>query len=36
MGYNVITSAYNNSSNSRGDYYNIIDRSAVVVRANNR
>ena len=36
MGYNVITSAYNNSSNSRGDYYNVIDRSAVVVRANNR
>ena len=36
MGYNVVTSAYNNSSNSRGDYYNVIDRSAVVVRANNR
>jgi hypothetical protein len=36
MGYNVITTASNNSTNSRGDYYNVIDRSAVVVRANNR
>ena len=36
MGYNVITSASGNSSKSHGDYYNVIDRSAVVVRANNR
>lgn len=36
MGYNVITSALNNKNKSYGDYYNIIDRSAVVVRANNR
>ena len=36
MGYNVITSDSNGSSHARGEYYNIIDRSAVVVRANNR
>ena len=36
MGYNVITSASNSRlSGNRGDYYNIIDRSALVVRARN-
>lgn len=36
MGYNVIVSGGGNSSHSLGSYYNVIDRSAVVVRANNR
>lgn len=31
MGYSVITSASGNSKNSSGDYYNIIDRSALVL-----
>lgn len=36
MGYNVITSSQGNSSKKYGAYYNVIDRSAIVVRANNR
>lgn len=37
MGYNVITSARSGNLNKgQGEYYNVIDRSAVVVRANNR
>ena len=32
MGYNVITDSSNGLKGSRGDYYNIIDRSALVYR----
>lgn len=36
MGYNVITSQSSGSLKGYGEYYNIIDRSALVVRAGNR
>ena len=37
MGYNVITSQSNGSlKGSNDEYYNVIDRSALVVRASNR